>query len=178
MSNQTIGLLTGITLSISIGIGVVSPALAGSVSDQPREATLIGQVMGDPMRGTIKMIRNDVVTIDMPNGESRQIDIPKLEQEKLGLLPGTEILIYPDGMVALYQPMSEAEQTASASTDEIRRIFDEIRSRQERTTTVTTPVRTQPAATPRPEPVRVEQPASQPVRVEQPASQQPVRALW
>lgn len=175
MNPKKVALLTALW-SVSVGVGAVYPSVAGTVSQLGQGETLISQtMMGDPYRATVKMIRNNIVTLDLPDGETRQIELPRTEQEKLALLPGTEILVYPDGMVALYQPMLEPEATTSSTIDEIREVFERINSRQ-RTTTVTTPaptpVRTMPTTT---QPAM--QPAPVPVRVET-APQQPVRALW
>lgn len=171
MNPKTMTLLTGL-LSISLGAGAVYPAVAGTSAELPEGETLISQnMMGDPYRATVRIVRNNVVTLELPDGELRQIEFPST-LDRTALLPGKEILVYPDGTVALYESMMETEVTASTTIDEIRAVFERINSRERTTTTVITPeptpVRTMPTTT---------QPAPTPVRVETPTNE-PVRALW
>ncbi|WP_254568316.1 hypothetical protein [Oscillatoria sp. HE19RPO] len=181
MNVKNISLLTGTILSVTIGWGTVSPAIAQTTSEpgtiQGAIAQTMGEPMGNPMMGRVKIIRNNIVTLEMENGETTQIDLPVLEQEKLAMHPGVEVLLYPDGTVTAYTLEIESEEIASSDTlTEIRRVFESINSRQGTATIITPeprePVTPMPTAAPQPM-----QPAPQPIRVET-APQQPVRALW
>jgi hypothetical protein len=179
MNLKNISLLTGTMVSVTIGLGTVSPAIAQKTSEpgtiQGAIAQTMGEPMGEPMVGRVKMIRNNIVTLEMENGDTTQVALPVLEQEKLAMRPGVEFLLYPNGTVMAYTTAMESQETASSDTlAEIRRVFEAINSRQGTATTpALPPARTQ---TPTAAPVPV-QPASQPIRVET-APQQPVRALW
>ncbi|MCT7994159.1 hypothetical protein [Laspinema olomoucense] len=183
MNLKNISLLTGTILSITLGFGTVSSAIAQTTSESGIIPEAIAQTMdeeepmGEPTMGRVTMIRNNIVTLEMENGETTQVELPVLQQEKLGMRPGVEVLLYPDGTVTAYTTAMESEETASSDTlDEIRSVFESINSRQESTTSITPeprePVTPMPMATPQPM-----QPTPQPVRV-QTAPQQPVRALW
>ncbi|MCT7962889.1 hypothetical protein NG799_21270 [Laspinema sp. D1] len=182
MNLKNISLLTGTILSVTIGWGNVSQAIAETTPEsgiipEAIAQTMMNQPMGEPMMGRVTMIRNNIVTLEMENGETTQVALPVLEQEKLGMRPGVEVLLYPDGTVTAYTTEIESEETASSDTlDEIRRVFESINSRQETTTTITPEPRpsvtTTPTAAPQPM-----QPAPQRIQVET-APQQPVRALW
>ncbi|MGL5197291.1 MAG: hypothetical protein ACRC8Y_27200 [Chroococcales cyanobacterium] len=179
MNLKNISLLTGTILSVTMGLGNVSPAIAETTSEsgiiQGAIAQTMGQPMGDPMVGRVKMIRNNIVTLEMENGETTQLALPVLEQEKLGMRPGVEFLLYPDGTVTAYRTAIESHATASSDTlDEIRRVFESINSRVGTATTPALPPPTTQTPTAAPLPV---QPAPQPIQVET-VPQQPVRALW
>lgn len=181
MNVKNISLLTGTILSVTIGWSNVSPTIAQTTSEPGTIpgaiAQTMGEPMGDPMMGRVTMIRNNIVTLEMENGEMTQVALPVLEQEKLGMRPGVEVLLYPDGTVTAYMTEMESMETASSDTlNEIRSVFESINTRQETTTIVTPeprqPVTPMPTAAPQPM-----QPAPQRMQVET-APQQPVRALW
>lgn len=179
MSLKNISLLTGTILSVTIGLGNVSPAIAETTSEsgiiQGAIAQTMGQPVGEPMVGRVKMIRNNIVTLEMENGETTQVALPVLEQEKLGMRPGVEVLLYPDGTVRGFTRAIESQATASSDTlAEIRRVFETINSRLGTATTPALPPATTQTPTAAPLPV---QPAPQRIQVET-APQQPVRALW
>ncbi|HEY9836078.1 MAG TPA: hypothetical protein V6D27_04220 [Vampirovibrionales bacterium] len=181
MNLKNISLLTGTILSVTLSWGNVSPTIAETTSEtgiiRDAIAQTMSEPMGDPMMGRVTMIRNNIVTLEMENGETTQVTLPVLEQEKLGMRPGVDVLVYPDGTVTAYTTMSSSEETASSDTlDEIRRVFESINSRQETTTTITPEPREMvtPTPTAAPQPM---QPAPQRIQVET-APQQPVRALW
>lgn len=181
MNFKNVSLLTGTILSVTIGLGNVSPAIAETTSEpgtiQGAIAQTMGQPVGEPMVGRVKMIRNNIVTLEMENGETTQVALPVLEQEKLGMRPGVEVLLYPDGTVRGFMRFIESQETTSSNTlDEIRRVFESINSRQGTATIITPEPRppVTPAPTAAPQPV---QPAPQRIQVET-APQQPVRALW
>lgn len=179
MNLKNISLLTGTILSVTIGWGNVSPAIAQTTSEpgtiEGAIAQTMNQPMGTPMVGRVKMIRNNIVTLEMENGETTQVALPVLEQKKLGMRPGVEVLMYPNGTVTAYTTVIESQTTASSDTlNEIRRVFESITSRQGTSATpALPPARTQtPTAAPLPV-----QPAPQRIQVDT-APQQPVRALW
>ncbi|MCT7982973.1 hypothetical protein NG796_06670 [Laspinema sp. A4] len=181
MNLKNISLLTGTILSVTLSWGNISPTIAETTSEAGIIPEAIAQTMnepmGEPMMGRVTMIRNNIVTLEMENGDTTQVTLPVLEQEKLGMRPGVEVLLYPDGMVTAYTTEMESEETASSDTlDEIRRVFESINSRQESVTTITPEPREMvtPTPTAAPQPM---QPAPQRIQVET-TPQQPVRALW
>ena len=178
---KNISLLTGTILSVTIGLGNVSPAIAETTSETgiiPEAiAQTMGQPMGEPMMGRVKMIRNNIVTLEMENGETTQVALPVLEQEKLGMRPGVEVRLYPDGTVTAYTGAIESQATASSDTlNEIRQVFESINNRQGTATIITPEPRPPVTPTPTAAPQPVQQ-APQRIQVET-APQQPVRALW
>jgi hypothetical protein len=181
MYRKALKLITGTSLFLSISLGAMYPAIADT-PQLSREGTAIAQTMrGEPLRGTVQSIRNNIVTLELPNGDIELVEIPRIEQERLGLLPGKEILVYDDNTVVLYEPTTETDVAADTSVDEIRRIFEEIRARREINKPTWTPP--EPISTPaepqliRSRPTAQPAPAPTPVRVEtQP--REPVRALW
>jgi hypothetical protein len=181
MNVKNISLLTGTILSVTIGWANVFPAIAQTTSEpgtiQGAIAQTMGEPMGDPMMGRVTMIRNNIVTLELENGDTTQVALPVLEQEKLGMRPGVEVLLYPDGTVTAYTIQMESLETASSDTlDEIRRVFESINSRQETTTIITPEPRESVTPMPTAAPLPV-QPAPQRIQVDT-APQQPVRALW
>lgn len=95
MRLQKTKVLTGTTLSLLLSLVAVYPATARPSGEQA-EGQPIAQVdrmdNSQSMRGRIKSIVGNVVTLEMPNGESRDVMIGQAERDRLGLRPGMEIM--------------------------------------------------------------------------------------
>lgn len=180
MGIQRMKLLTGTTVSLLLSVVSLHPAVAGQPGEVAQQQ-LIGQsdnTTSEAIRGTIKSIVGDVVTIQEANGRVRPLTVRRPERGALGLVPGMDIVAtLRNGRVvdiARATTMSD-EATSSMSTMTTT------------TTTTTQPiVRPAPTVPPpvRPAPTVRQAPAATPDPVieaepdtyEVPA--QPVRALW
>lgn len=95
---KNIKVLTGTMLSLMLCVVSVYPAIAA-----PRMPVRGGQLIsqtrsGETVRGTIQAIRNDQVTLRLPNGETVVVEISETKRDELGLLPGMDIMVTLDDM--------------------------------------------------------------------------------
>ncbi|GEM_PF-2821227 len=94
MRLQKTKVLTGTTLSVLLSLVAVYPALARPSGEQASGEAIaqIDRMDSASMSGKIKSIVGNVVTLEMPNGETRQVMIGRAERDRLGLRPGMEIM--------------------------------------------------------------------------------------
>lgn len=179
-------LLTGTTVSLLLSAVTMYPAVAGqsNVIAQQQTIAQTNTPTSELIRGTVKSIVGDVVTIQEPDdGRVRTLTIRRPERGALGLVPGMDIIArMENGRVVdiARAPMMNEETVQTTTTTTMPSV------RETMTTTTTTPtVRPAPAVRPAPEPVVRPAPASTQVPVQTApdntyyeAPAQPVRALW
>lgn len=130
------------------------------------------------VEGTVRRVNGDMVTLETPDGQTREIKMKESAINNLGLEPGKQVLVTLDdqGMasdVALIfgSPSNAAAATTTESTQDSteRNTRREEQVIQQRTT-----VETRPAAP------AAESPSAAPRPQQQPAEtgNEPVRALW
>ncbi|MCT7973124.1 hypothetical protein [Laspinema olomoucense] len=113
--------LTGTMLTLILSGVSVSPALSRPVAPVG-ESQFISQTNPAMVRGTIQSIRNNQVSIRLPNGETQIVEISEDERNRLGLLPGMEIEVVLDdtGMmgteVTVLNPNDRVTTTSTSTT--------------------------------------------------------------
>ncbi|MCT7954580.1 hypothetical protein [Laspinema palackyanum] len=113
--------LTGTMLTLLLSGVSVSPALSRPVAPVG-EGQFISQTNPSMVRGTIQSIRNNQVSIRLPNGETQIVEISEDERNRLGLLPGMEIQVVLDdtGMmgteVTVLNPDNRVTTTTTSTT--------------------------------------------------------------
>ncbi|MBD2182554.1 hypothetical protein [Aerosakkonema funiforme] len=94
MRLQKTKLFTGTALSLLLSLVAVCPAIARPLEEQAQRQ-VINQTdrmeLSQSMRGKIRSIVGNVVTLEMPNGDSTEVMISRTEIQRLGLRPGMEI---------------------------------------------------------------------------------------
>ncbi|MCL1469986.1 hypothetical protein LAY57_04765 [Argonema antarcticum A004/B2] len=132
MRLQKTKVLAGTTLSVLLSLVAVYPALARPSGKQAEGQALaqIDRMNSASMRGTIKSIVGNVVTLEMPNGETKDVMIGRAERDRLGLRPGMEIMTsMKDGNL-----MVEVVSAGSASSTSADTTSTEAASEAEMTT--------------------------------------------
>jgi hypothetical protein len=165
---QKIQVLTGTALSLLIATASLYPATAAPVGELAQRNMMSPENTTGKIRGKVKSIVGDLITMELPNGETKTISVPRRERERLALQPGTEILVSSSGTEIELAPRSVATSETTRTTTTITPSTTRTTTTTTTTTTVT-PTRTN--VTPLPQPVRVETPTrtfpvSQPVRVQ------------
>ncbi|GAC1469789.1 MAG: hypothetical protein NVS2B14_00850 [Chamaesiphon sp.] len=103
MRLQKVKVLTGMTLSLLLSVVAVYPAAAQSTQDgsmpggsklmpggaMPSGSMMVGQHI---IQGTIRNINGEVVTIEMPNGQTQALTINQRDIGRLNLQPGVAII--------------------------------------------------------------------------------------
>ncbi len=119
---KNIKVLTGTMLSLVLCGVSVFPASSRPVAPVG-ESPFISQANPTTMvRGTIQSIRNNQVTIRLPNGETQIVEIAETDRNRLGLLPGMDIEVMLDstGMmgtqVTVITPEDRVTTTTTSST--------------------------------------------------------------
>ncbi len=178
---QKIQVLTGAALSLLITTASLYPATAAPVGELAQRNIMSPENTTGKIRGKVKSIVGDLITMELPNGETKTISVPRRERERLALQPGTEILVSPSGTeIELARRNVATSQTTRTTTTTITPTPtpttttitpSTTRTNTTRTTTTTTVTPTRTTVTPLPQPVRVQTPprtlpASQPVRVQ------------
>ncbi|MGL5193502.1 MAG: hypothetical protein ACRC8Y_07840 [Chroococcales cyanobacterium] len=113
--------LTGTMLTLILSGVSVSPALSRPVAPVG-ESQFISQANPSMVRGTIQSIRNNQVSIRLPNGETQVVEISENDRNRLGLLPGMEIEVVLDdtGMmgtqVTVLNPDDRVTTTTTSTT--------------------------------------------------------------
>ncbi|HAX80553.1 MAG TPA: hypothetical protein DCY88_33140 [Cyanobacteria bacterium UBA11372] len=177
MRLQNLKILTGTALVVALGAIATSPAIATEMSDRLQDNRLAVASDSNYYTGTVRSIVGDIVTLELSNGDTKQIGLNRLEQGRIGLVPGMRIAVrMVDGrrIVSLAPPV-EAVTVARVTRIETitqvertpRRI--ELPPPQERPA----PVRPAPVE---PAPVTIE-PVEETTEVE-PQPRRPIRALW
>ena len=184
MGIERMKLLTGTTVSLLLSTIAMYPAVAGQsdVIAQQQQIAQSNMPASEMIRGTIKSIVGDVVTIQEPDGRVRPLTVRRPERGALGLVPGMDIVArMENGRVIdiARAPMMNEETVRTTSTTTT------MPSVRETMTTTTPTVRPEPVVRPaptmtttptvRPAPVQVE-PTPDNTYYEAPA--QPVRGLW
>ncbi len=137
------GLLAGALISLGTAYPTVAEPAAASGEQLVAQAT-----MREAYRGRVSSINNQIVSVTTPNGDTRRLDIPRTTQTRLGITPGTEIIVFDDDSYAVLQ--NDGTYAIVDKDGGVRMVE-------------TLP--TQPTTTP-------------PRTVSQPATSRPVRALW
>jgi hypothetical protein len=179
MGLKKINLFTGTTIAVLLcAVGVEAAIASPSIElAQAQPMTKINNT--GSYTGKIKSIVGTVVTLELPNGDTKEIGLDRLEQGRLGLVPGMRILVTETNgrrTVALapaFEPVAVATRTTTSleTTAPVQRT-----ERVERTERIerTTRIDTEPTlveTTPAPVTVERTEPAEvQPTR--------PIRALW
>ena len=184
MGLQKIKFVTGATLSVLLSLAGGYSAMAQTPGEAP-ERIVAQAERSEDYRGKVIAVNNEVVTIELPNGDRKKVSVTSLDQTRLGIGIGSDIIVYDDRSVALVDSIEDSSAGSTALEDRVNSVFEEIRRRQaearrlreealsrireERETRRTVrPVRAAPASTPAPAPEPVA-PAAAP---------QPVRGLW
>ncbi len=177
MRLQNLKIWTGTALVVALGAIASSPAIATETSDRVQDNRVAVASDSNSYTGTIRSIVGDIITLELSNGDTKEIGLNQLEQGRLGLVPGMKISVrMVDGrrIVSLAPPV-EAVTVARVTRIETitqvertpRRI--ELPPPQERPA----PVRPAPVE---PAPVTIE-PVEETTEVE-PQPRRPIRALW
>jgi len=178
MRLQNVKILTGTALVVALGAIASSPAIATEISDRLQDNRVAVASDSNSYTGTIRSIVGNIVTLELSNGDTKEIGLNRLEQGRLGLVPGMKIAVrMVDGRrIVSLAPAVEAvtvarvtriEETTTQIERTPRRIV--LPPPQERPAPVR-PVPVQPA------PVRIE-PVEETTEVE-PLPRRPIRALW
>ncbi|MCT7982976.1 hypothetical protein NG796_06685 [Laspinema sp. A4] len=113
--------LTGTMLTLILSGVSVSPALSRPVTPMG-EGQVISQTNPSMVRGTIQSIRNNQVSIRLPNGETQIVEISENDRNRLGLLPGMEIEVVLDEtmmigtQVTVLNPDNSVTTTTTSTT--------------------------------------------------------------
>lgn len=185
MGIERMKLLTGTTVSLLLSAISMYPAVAGQsdVIAQQQPIAQNNMPASEMIRGTIKSIVGDVVTIQEPDdGRVRTLTIRRPERGALGLVPGMDIIARMENGrvvdVARAPMMNEETMRTTTTTTTMPTV-------RETMTTTTPTVRPEPVVRPaptmtttptvRPAPVEVE---TAPDNTYYEAPAQPVRGLW
>jgi translation elongation factor P/translation initiation factor 5A len=124
MRIKNMKVLTGSVLSLAFCVATVAPAMARPVVEG-RQAQLVAQtdmMPNEMVRGTVQSIRNDQVTLELPNGETRVVEISEDERDRLGILPGMTIEVMMDdtgdrvAQVRVIDPTMANDSTVNRTT--------------------------------------------------------------
>lgn len=179
MRLQNLKILTGTALVVALGAIASSPAIANEMRDRVQDNRVAVASDSNSYTGTIRSIVGNIITLELPNGDTKEIGLNRLEQGRLGLVPGKKIsvrmvdgrrivsLAPPVEAVTVARTVTRIEETTTQVQRTPRRI--ELPPPQERPA----PVRSAPVES---APVTIE-PAEQTMEV-QPQPSRPIRALW
>lgn len=177
MRLQNVKILTGTALVVALGAIASSPAIATEIGDRLQDNRVAVASNSNSYTGTIRSIVGNIVTLELPNGDTKEIGLTRLEQGRLGLVPGMKIVVR---MVEGRRIVSLAPAVEAVTIARVTRI--ETTTQVERTPRriVLPPPQERPApvrpAPVQPAPVRIE-PVEQTTEVE-PLPRRPIRALW
>lgn len=117
MRMKNMKVLTGTMLTLILSGVSVAPALSRPVAPVG-ESQFISQVNPSMVRGTIQSIRNNQVSIRLPNGETQVVEISEDDRNRLGLLPGMEIEVMLDdtGMMGTQVTVINPEDRVTTTT--------------------------------------------------------------
>lgn len=147
MKGQNMKMAAGVLAGALIALGTAYPSVAEPAA--PSGEQLVAQAtMREAYRGKVSSINNQIVSLETPTGDTRRLDIPRTTQTRLGIVPGTEIIVFDDDSYAVLQ------------NDGTYAIVDKDGGVRMVETLPTQPTMTQPRT------------------VSQPATSRPVRALW
>ncbi|MBE9130275.1 MULTISPECIES: hypothetical protein [unclassified Coleofasciculus] len=127
-----------------------------------------------PMKGTIRSITGNIVTVELENGDSKNIGVSR--SESIGLVPGTPVMVE-DGRITDYNPVSAIPPRTY--TSRVDQVFSELETRNRTTVTpgVERPMMTPTTPTP-PRSTVQQQPTPMPQQQMMEEQTQPVRGLW
>ncbi|MBD1939549.1 hypothetical protein [Microcoleus sp. FACHB-68] len=190
MGIERMKLLTGTTVSLLLSAISMYPAVAGQsdVIAQQQPIAQNNMPASEMIRGTIKSIVGDVVTIQEPDGRVRPLTVRRPERGALGLVPGMDIIARMENgrVVDLARAPMMNEETVRTTSTTTTTTMPTVRETMTTTTPTTTPtMRPEPVVRPaptmtttptvRPAPVEVE---TAPDNTYYEAPAQPVRGLW
>ena len=178
MRLQNLKIWTGTALVVALGAIASSPAIATEMSDRVQDNRVAVSSDSNYYTGTIRSIVGDIVTLELSNGDTKEIGLNQLEQGRLGLVPGMKIAVR---MVDGRRIVSLAPPVEAVTVARVTR-FEETTTQIERT-----PRRIElPPPQERPAPVRPAPVEAAPVTIEpveettevEPQPRRPIRALW
>ncbi|HEY9858415.1 MAG TPA: hypothetical protein V6D16_02835 [Candidatus Obscuribacterales bacterium] len=121
MRLQKINLLTGTALSLLLGVVTVYPAMAQDMDGTTGGSS--GPSMNQmnssqTITGTIKRVSGNVVTVQMANGQTRNITLNSNDMQAQNLRVGTRIVatIMNDGTVGRVSLVNGSQETVSTTT--------------------------------------------------------------
>ncbi|GAB4286439.1 MAG: hypothetical protein Fur0025_18910 [Oscillatoriaceae cyanobacterium] len=139
----------GVLAGALIALGTAYPSVAEPAAT-PGEQLVAQATMREAYRGKVSSVNNQIVSLTTPNGDTRRLDIPRTTQTRLGIVPGTEIIVFDDDSYAVLQ--NDGTYAIVDKNGGVRM----VETLPTQPTTTTTERRT----------------------VSQPATSRPVRALW
>ncbi|MBW4682719.1 MAG: hypothetical protein KME19_21895 [Microcoleus vaginatus WJT46-NPBG5] len=185
MGIERMKLLTGTTVSLLLSAIAMYPAVAGQsdVIAQQQPIAQNNMPASEMIRGTIKSIVGDVVTIQEPDdGRVRTLTIRRPERGALGLVPGMDIIARMENgrVVDVARAPMMNEETMESMTTTTTTTTPTVRETMTTTPTVRPAPTMTTTPTVRPAPVEVEttEVETQPDNTYYEAPAQPVRALW
>lgn len=104
MQIKNIKLFTGTMLSLVFCAVAGVPAIANPVGEQFQGQNLSQMGQTRSMTGTIRSITGDILTVEMENGETRNIGVSRAERQ--GIVPGDQVVIE-DGRLVETRPIAE-----------------------------------------------------------------------
>lgn len=189
MGLQKIKFVTGASLSVLLSLAGGYTAMAQTPGELTPERLIAQVERSEDFRGKVIAVNNEVVTVELPNGDRKKVNVSSLDRTRLGLGIGSDIIVYDDRTVAMVDSTTLNEGESTALEDEVNRVFEEIRRRQEEARRVreealrrvreereSRTIERRIERRPAPEPVRAA-PAVAPAAAPA-AAPEPVRALW
>ena len=116
MRLQKTKVLTGATLSLLLSLTTIYPAIARPASQQTQDILIAQMDDTASIRGKIRSIVGNVVTLELPDGSTQDVMISRAERERLGLSPGMEIMTSMRNG-SLVVEVVNADSDATATTD-------------------------------------------------------------
>ncbi len=156
---------TGTTLALLLSVGSGYPVLAAETTEKTAQKPTNSQLLAhagdrETISGIVTDIDGDVVTVRTPDGETKNLWIPKNKQEELGIEVGDAV------SGTTHEPDKDKIPVDFVTRREVTPVRIELTEREQRRTTTTRPAPTRPAPVSRPAP----RPA--------PVQSRPVPGLW
>lgn len=148
MKRQNMKMAAGVLAGALIALGTAYPSVAEPAAANGEQLVAQADMMREAYRGKVSSVNNQIVSVTTPDGDTKRLDIPRTTQTRLGIVPGTEIIVFDDDSYAVLQ---NDGTYAIVDKDGGVRMVESLPTR-----TTTTERRT----------------------VSQPAPSRPVRALW
>ncbi len=125
---------TGTLLSVLLSAASAYPAFAnpeGKSFDGARrlaqtEMEMMELQEGEEMMGTITDVEGDIVTVEMPDGTTKQMRLSRAEIQRLRLTPGTDIVLMRDGEdIVISREATDAEMVEETVRIRRTRVIEE-----------------------------------------------------
>lgn len=113
---------------------------SGSMQNSPSGSTM--RQGNQPVTGTVRSIADDVVTLEMPDGRTQDVTIPRQAQRQLNLQPGTRIAVTLDNNnqvtdVSLIPGSTSSTDSPTTNTTRQENVIQQRRTVQSTPTTTT-----------------------------------------